>query len=343
MNKQEFKYFYNDNIYPILKPYESERKRIFDARQGFKAFATMFTIGLAIVASIMFISVGSMMDLTIGEILTQYVTLVLLGACALIVVIQYCNTDTKEQKRNLNNFKLKIKRLCLNKILAKIGDMKWAHNNCQEIIDGHYKGVEFKIIETLHEITLSFTSTKKFSSKTSIEAKYRRIFMLTASYIALPIIILINLYLLLAFFLTMDSSFLALMLNGGLISLLIFFAALDNIFKYHGFRKTKIEDNNFNKFFTIYTKDEVEARYFLTPTFIERFKNFENAFGNCKISCSCEGNIVTFTLKKKKDLFEIVDINTPFINPKTIMVLYNEIQAIFDMIEYFKFEENTGI
>lgn len=44
MNKQEFKYFYNDNIYPILKPYESERKRIFDARQGFKAFATMFTI-----------------------------------------------------------------------------------------------------------------------------------------------------------------------------------------------------------------------------------------------------------------------------------------------------------
>ena len=100
---------------------------------------------------------------------------------------------------------------------------------------------------------------------------------------------------------------------------------------------------NFNKYFTIYTEDEVEARYFLTPTFVERFQNFKNAFGNCKISCSCEQNNITFVLKKKKDLFEITDINTPFISSQAILVLYNEIQAIFEMIEYFKFDEKTKI
>lgn len=33
----------------------------------------------------------------------------------------------------------------------------------------------------------------------------------------------------------------------------------------------KLEDINFSKNFDVYSEDEVEARYLLTPTFIEKF------------------------------------------------------------------------
>ena len=35
----------------------------------------------------------------------------------------------------------------------------------------------------------------------------------------------------------------------------------------------KLEDISFDKRFNVYTKDQVEARYLTTPTFMERLKN----------------------------------------------------------------------
>ena len=55
------------------------------------------------------------------------------------------------------------------------------------------------------------------------------------------------------------------------------------LFKTRKMQKAKMEDVEFEKLFNIQTKNQIEARYLITPAFMERFKNLETAFGTNKL------------------------------------------------------------
>ena len=340
MNKQEFKYFYNDKIYPILKPYEEERKKILNTSLK-RDLQGCIVIGITFVIC-----------LPLGLLENEACIPILIIGSAIAKIFSAIADDGKTYK--VRDFKMAIKALCLNKILEAFGDLKWyVSENIEEggskseIIEGSHKGVQFKLKENENHLYLTFQTNKKFKTKTAIENRSIRISNVYLSYFSLIGIFLGYIALFLTCTISMDISgdveMITIIVFGIIMSIIIAIMCLNTIFKYHGFSKTNLEDTAFNKDFAVYTKNEVDARYFLSPSFMERFKNLKTVFGSCKISCYVENNMLTIKLGKPKDLFEIVDIKTPFINPKTIMVLYNEIQAIFDMIEYFKFEENTGI
>ena len=196
MNKQEFRNFYNDNIYPILKPYEAKRKEIASEINTIKTIGLFLTYGLTTIASIGMISVGLEMDMYLSEILLKFVLPTVMIALVITGIIRYCNINTKEQEQKISRFKMEIKRKCLNKILSTLGEIEWQEESRRnEVITGKYNDVDFRVVETDSDIILNFTSIKNFSSKTAIEAKYRRIFLLMASYIAIPLIIIANIYL----------------------------------------------------------------------------------------------------------------------------------------------------
>lgn len=107
--------------------------------------------------------------------------------------------------------------------------------------------------------------------------------------------------------------------------------------------KLELEDIKFSKRFNVYSKDEVEGRYLVTPAFMERFNNLTTAFGTNKAKCSFFEDKVMFAISTNKNLFEVGTLFTSLKNPKNLQKFFDELSSILEMIEYFKLDENTKI
>ena len=66
----------------------------------------------------------------------------------------------------------------------------------------------------------------------------------------------------------------------------------------------KLEDPKFNKIFQVYSDDEVEARYVLSVSFMERLKELSEAFGSKVVQCCFYQEKVVFVVPIKKNMFE---------------------------------------
>ena len=73
-------------------------------------------------------------------------------------------------------------------------------------------------------------------------------------------------------------------------------------------RHTTLEDVMFEKNFDVYTNDEVEARYLITPSFMERLNNMKTVFEACSVSCAFYENYLLIGLNTC-DLFSIGNLN----------------------------------
>ena len=108
----------------------------------------------------------------------------------------------------------------------------------------------------------------------------------------------------------------------------------------------KLEDNEFNKRFKVYADNEVEARYIITPSFMERLKNFHKNKKDKTIiffdsKCSESKNMYVLT-NTGKDNFEI-PFNKSILNEK---YYYNLLKELVDMLEIavaLKLEQNIGL
>ena len=60
--------------------------------------------------------------------------------------------------------------------------------------------------------------------------------------------------------------------------------------------KRKLEDIYFNKQFNVYSDDEVETRYLLTTTFMERLSNLKKSLKLKNLKCAFIDNQVVFAL-----------------------------------------------
>lgn len=140
--------------------------------------------------------------------------------------------------------------------------------------------------------------------------------------------------------------------HAGLIFIVIFFVFVIKMhieFKQSDLfgepmNKVTLEYPIFNKRFDVYSADEIEARYLVTPLFMELLNNLKTAFGAKVLKCSFFNyfgqNRFMIAISTKKDLFEIGNINTSFDNPKHITQFYRELKSIYAMIEYFKLDKN---
>ena len=103
-----------------------------------------------------------------------------------------------------------------------------------------------------------------------------------------------------------------------------------------GMEKINLEDVKFNKKFEVYSQDQIEGRCYVTPAFMERFVNLNTAFGAKKAKCAFFQNQIMFAISTKKNLFEIGSLNKSLLDFNTFENFYKEINAIYEMIDYFK-------
>ena len=69
-------------------------------------------------------------------------------------------------------------------------------------------------------------------------------------------------------------------------------------------KDVKLEDGNFNKIFQAYSDDQVEARYILSVSFMERLKELSEAFASKAVQCCFYQEKVVFVIPVKKNMFE---------------------------------------
>lgn len=108
-------------------------------------------------------------------------------------------------------------------------------------------------------------------------------------------------------------------------------------------QEAKFEDIDFDNRFNVYTKDQVEARYLLTPSFMERLKSVETSFGTKGIKCSFFEDTIMLAIPTNKDLFELGSLYCPIQKSKEIAKTYDQIKSIQKMIKHFKLNERAGL
>ncbi len=88
--------------------------------------------------------------------------------------------------------------------------------------------------------------------------------------------------------------------------------------------------------FEVYSDDQVEARYLLTVTFIERLKELVENFGGKSIQCCFYNNKLLMMIPIEKDLFETGSIYEAedFIDDSKSLL--KELSLIFNIIDTLK-------
>ena len=128
----------------------------------------------------------------------------------------------------------------------------------------------------------------------------------------------------------------------GIIVAIICFCIVIKCKKYN-FREVNIESIDFEKHFDIFAEDQIEARYILNPTLIERFTNLKTAFGSNGLKCVFFDNKLVITIESDRDLFEIVDLYTPIKGKKQLQRFNNEILSIHAIIDSLKLDQKTKL
>lgn len=247
-----------------------------------------------------------------------------------------------------------------------------------DVINGEYNGVEFSIEEielrqvsnsgrhstdfqAFKGVIIKFPSNKKIRAHTLITTKgdmnirnYD-----TGMKFVIPYIILVAAIPIFVFGIPVLKIMYPIFIKVGFetlvqiflntLSFLITPAILIGIIIYRYIRNHKklenvsLEDISFDKRFNVYSKNQIEARYLLTPSFMEKLNNLQTSFGTRNIKCSFFDNKIIFAISTKKDLFEIGSLFSPLTTPKLIYKFVDELASIYDIIDYFKLAEKTGL
>ena len=104
-----------------------------------------------------------------------------------------------------------------------------------------------------------------------------------------------------------------------------------------------LEDPQFESIFEVYSNDQIEARYLLTPSFMERLKALVDNFEGRKLECCFFENMLVIKMSVRENLFEPGSIFEPedFIDDSRRVLA--DMQHIFAILETLKLDENTGL
>lgn len=109
------------------------------------------------------------------------------------------------------------------------------------------------------------------------------------------------------------------------------------------YEEVKLEDPEFSKQYYVDSNDQIEARYLLTTSFMERYKNIQKVFNAKLVEASFKDSKLILALYTSKDLFKIGNIYRPVNDTKQFTELLNEFVAILAIIDELKLNQNIGL
>ncbi|MGN0031797.1 MAG: DUF3137 domain-containing protein [Candidatus Gastranaerophilaceae bacterium] len=108
------------------------------------------------------------------------------------------------------------------------------------------------------------------------------------------------------------------------------------------YSEVKLEDIEFEKDYTIWSNNQIEARYLLTTTFIERLKNLKTSFKAQYTRVSFKDNKIVIAIHTGRDMFKMANAFSKT-GKETFIELFKEIASVLDFIEQLKLNKKIGL
>lgn len=313
----EFHKIYEEEIIPILKSYKQQNEKSDKKNRYLKSLGNaVLSLGGIILLLVRIYSEAENINMVIALSMLGSGALLLFGGAS--IMSKPCD--------ELESNRLSLKRKCMSKLLRVFGNIKW-YNNCEVIkTDEIHKTGLFKVIAdrfTDDEFVGDYHGVKFRMSETRFRVNE-----------------------LIGF----TGVILAFEANKPFESHTIIVSKLaPDRHRSLNLEPVILEDPKFCRDYNVYSSDQTEARYLITPSFMERFRKLKVAFKTTDIACAFFKNKVIFALDNEglsglsKNLFEI-DAYSAFTDDReAINIFYNELTSVLDMAAYFKLDEKTGL
>lgn len=363
--RQKFYDLYSREILPIFVNYEQKRKQ--------KLAKLLLYMTISIVVLLLCLSVFLPLifqDYTplimIAEPITGFVFIILLIAS----IVAVCLLPSGMNK----SFKKELKKACEPSFAKCFNNLLWRESdkfdsyifrqsglfssfNTEEyddIFTLSHEGVKIEVIEThlqdvqgsgknrryinvFKGVVIIFPSNKRVKAQTIVTTKGDRnirnsITGVTASVISTALLLIA--------FIFMKDIFNTLLYG---IVLLIFVITYIKAKRKNRMRDVKLEDVEFDRRFQVASEDQLEARYLITPAFMDRLKGLQTGFGTEKVKCSFFDDKIMFAISTRDDLFEVGNLFVPLSNSKQMTKFFNEITSILEMVDHFKLDQKIGL
>ena len=108
------------------------------------------------------------------------------------------------------------------------------------------------------------------------------------------------------------------------------------------YSEVKLEDVEFEKDYTVWSDNQIEARYLLTTTFIERLKNLKTSYKAKYTRVSFKDNKIVIAAHTGRDMFKMANAFTKT-GKETFIELFNEIASVLEFIEQLKLNKKIGL
>ena len=377
-SQKDFNEIYKKEIFPIMDALEPQRQKELEKYNFAKMCCIIIPVAAFILLIVLVTSVSKMTD-GLGVLLFAIFFVIFGLPVALFIPYIALTAHTYYKKNAIKNFKKILKDACLPKVLPYFENLKYKDQEIpkglfeesglfpsfniiikDDIFTGKHQDIWFHIEEvrlrqlsiytskfgatSFSGVTIVFPTNKTVKSQTIISSKNDKNINNLQPNIIPTFVMMIGIILFFLFPIMVTKEF-----DGRIILYVILFTAAliyliyDTIRKSKKYEGVKLEDIGFDKRFAVYSKDQIEARYLVTPAFMERLYKLQTAFGTKNIKCSFFGNKIMIAISTDKDIFEIGDLFTPLTNSGHIHQFVDELTSVYDMIDYFKLNEKTGL
>ena len=113
--------------------------------------------------------------------------------------------------------------------------------------------------------------------------------------------------------------------------------------KFGGLERVALEDPAFEERFEVYGTDQIEARYLLTPAFMERLTTLAMHMGDGRLQAAFYDERFFVMVPNSKDLFEPPSIFTSVMKDTGVRRISREFGDVLSIIDILKLDERTGL
>ena len=108
------------------------------------------------------------------------------------------------------------------------------------------------------------------------------------------------------------------------------------------YKKVDLESVSFENKYNVYSDDQIEARYLLTPSMMERIENLKFTFKAKYVRGAFKDNKLTLAIHTGKDMFAMgSDFKDSDSN--TFQELYDEMISVLKIVDELKLNQHTGL
>lgn len=110
----------------------------------------------------------------------------------------------------------------------------------------------------------------------------------------------------------------------------------------HGLERVKLEDPRFESSYEVYASDQIEARYLLTPAFMERLLILEQRLG-CRVRLAFDRSSLLMSIELNRDAFNIGNLDAPLADRMRMEAIVNDLMMIFDVVDTLRLNVETRL